>query len=79
MTVTDRLHVAAVQRLARRLAQRLDGRGWVPRNDLRKACASSDRPTFDAAIDAAIAAGQIEAREVTYRGQAGTQYRTTAL
>lgn len=77
--VTDRLQVRNVQRLARRLALRLDGRGWVPRNDLRKACESSDRPDFDAAIEAAIAAGQIEAREVTYRGQAGAQFRTTAL
>lgn len=76
--VADRLDTAAVQRLARRLVRRLEGQGWVRRNDLRKACAGKERSFFDAAIDAAVAAGQIEAQQVSYRGQDGTQYRTAA-
>lgn len=76
--VSERLEASTVRRVARRLVQRLDGQGWVPRNDLRKTCASQDRSHFDTAIDAAIAAGQIQARQVSYRGQSGAQYRTTA-
>lgn len=73
--VAEKVESSTVQRLARRLTQRLDGQGWVSRNDLRKGCTSTDRSHFDAAIDAAIAAGQIEAEEVAYRGQPGMQYR----
>jgi len=51
--VAERLDTASVQRVARRLVRRLEGRGWVPRNDLRKTSASPDRAYFDAAIDVA--------------------------
>lgn len=73
--VAEKVEDSAVRRVARRLAQRLEGQGWVSRNDLRKACTSGDRAHFDAAVDAAIAAGQIEAEDVAYRGQTGRQYR----
>jgi hypothetical protein len=74
--VADRLDTAAVQRVARRLVRRLEGQGWVRRNDLRRMCAGRDRSFFDAAIDAAVAAGQVESQQVSYRGQDGAQYRT---
>lgn len=76
--VAERLDTASVQRVARRLVRRLEGRGWVPRNDLRKTCPGRDRSYFDAAIDAAFAAGQVEVREVSYHGQIGAQYRAAA-
>lgn len=75
--IAETLEASTVQRVARGLVRRLDGRGWVPRNALRKTCPGRERAHFDAAIDAAIAAGQIEAREVTYHGQAGAQYRAS--
>lgn len=62
--VTEHVEQAAIRRCAASVGRRLrreTGDGWVTRGDLRRALKSNVRQHFEDAIEALLAAGQIEA------------------
>ena len=75
--VAETVEDAAIKRVARLIAHKLTGAGWLTRSELRNGLASRDRGCFDPAIDRLIEAGQVEPENVDYQGQAGTRYRLT--
>lgn len=74
----ERVADAAVTRTCQAIVRKLTAAGApVKGSDVRRSLTSRDRPHFDEAVERLIGAGQVEAQEITYQGQAGRMLRLT--
>ena len=75
IVVTDRRTERTTQLAGKAIMRKLETVGdWVTRSELRRSLASKDRGYFEDALEALIAAGQVEERRVQSK-QSGTEYR----
>ncbi|MEX5711894.1 hypothetical protein AB1484_27265 [Parafrankia sp. FMc6] len=78
MVTEDRVADAAVTRVCRSVARKLDGAGWMGGADLRRLLAARDRPHFDEAVELLLASGQVVFEVAENKGPAGRRYRAMA-
>lgn len=75
IVATEKVEKTTISRVAARVVKRLQGRGWVTAGDLRRETTSRDRKWLEAALEAAIDAGQLEGEPIPGQGMTGMHYR----
>lgn len=76
IVTTEKVEKSTVARISRQILKHLRAHGdWVTGGDLRRRLAGRDRQWFEAAIEAAEEAGQLESEHVTGQGTPGSRYR----
>lgn len=76
IVTTEKVEKSTVARISRQILKHLRAHGdWVTGGDLRRRLAGRDRQWFEAAIEAAEDAGQIESEHLTGQGTPGSRYR----